>query len=103
MARKIVWTESAWNDLEGVANFISRDSPYYAGALVREARATARSLGQLSTRGRVVPEIADIGIREMIVQSYRMIYRVEKSRVAILAFIHGARDLRALWVKRSKN
>ena len=37
MARKVVWTESAWNDLEGVANFISRDSPYYAGALVREA------------------------------------------------------------------
>ena len=102
MARKVVWTYAAWTDLENIADFISRDSPYYAGALVREVRETARSLGRLSMRGRVVPEIEDTSIREIIVQSCRMIYRVEKSRVAILAFIHGARDLRTLWKKRSK-
>ena len=62
MARKVVWTYAAWTDLENIADFISRDSPYYAGALVREVRETARSLGRLSMRGRVVPEIEDTSI-----------------------------------------
>lgn len=42
MARKVVWTRTAWNDLELVAEFISRDSEYYATALVREARDAVR-------------------------------------------------------------
>ena len=103
MARKVVWTYAAWTDLESIADFISRDSPYYAGALVREVREAARSLSQLALRGRVVPEIGYKTIREILVQNYRLIYRVDKSRVAILAFIHGARDLRALWTKRYQN
>lgn len=100
MARRVIWTNAAWADLESVTDFISRDSPYYAAAFVRETRDAARSLGFLANRGRVVPEVRDKSIREIIVQNYRMIYRVEKSRVAILAFIHGARILRGLWVKR---
>jgi plasmid stabilization system protein ParE len=100
MARRVIWTNAAWADLESVADFISRDSPYYAAAFVRETRDAARSLGFLANRGRVVPEVRDKSICEIIVQNYRMIYRVEKSRVAILAFIHGARILRGLWVKR---
>ncbi|MEK6601248.1 MAG: type II toxin-antitoxin system RelE/ParE family toxin [Candidatus Binatota bacterium] len=103
MARKVVWTYAAWTDLEGIADFISRDSPYYAGTLVREVREATRSLSQLAMRGRMVPEIGDKAIREIFVQNYRLIYRADKSRVAILAFIHGARDLRALWTKRYTN
>ena len=59
MAKKVVWTHSAWTDLEAVADFISRDSPYYAAAFVREARDAARSLSDMAMRGRVVPEIGD--------------------------------------------
>jgi toxin ParE1/3/4 len=55
----------------------------------------------MSMRGRVVPEIGDRRIRELIVQSYRLIYKVERSRVAILGIIHGARDLKTLWAKRT--
>jgi toxin ParE1/3/4 len=100
VAKKIVWTESAWIDLETVADFIARDSPYYAASFVREIRNHARSLSRMSARGRVVPEIGDRQIRELFVQSYRLIYKVERSRVAILALVHGARDLEALWTKK---
>jgi len=72
VAKKVVWTESAWIDLETVADFIVRDSPYYAAAFVREIR-HARSLSRMSARGRVVPEIGDRQIRELFVQSYRLI------------------------------
>jgi toxin ParE1/3/4 len=100
VAKKVVWTESAWIDLKTVADFIARDSPYYAASFVREIRNHARSLSRMAARGRVVPEIGDRQIRELFVQSYRLIYKVERSRVAILALVHGARDLEALWKRR---
>ena len=100
MARKIIWTEVAWTDVENAADFIFRDSPYYAAALVREAKEASRALRRFVMRGRIVPEVGDKSIREIMVQNYRLLYRVEKSRVVILAFIHGARDLKSLWAKR---
>jgi toxin ParE1/3/4 len=100
MAKRVIWTLAAWNDLETVADFISRDSPYYAAAWVRSVRDAARSLNLMSMRGRVVPEIGDRQIRELIVQSYRLIYKVERSRVVVLGIIHGARDLKTLWARR---
>jgi len=54
----------------------------------------------MARRGHVVPEIGDKQIRELIVRSYRLIYKVEKSRVAVLAIVHGARDLNMLWARR---
>jgi toxin ParE1/3/4 len=102
MAKRVIWTIAAWNDLETVADFISRDSPYYAAAWVREVRDAARSLNVMSMRGRVVPEIGDRQILELIIQSYRLVYKVERSRVAVLGIIHGARDLKTLWVRRTR-
>lgn len=43
--------------------------------------------------GRVVPEFDDPAIRELIVQKYRIIYRVTDHSVTIAAVIHGARLL----------
>jgi plasmid stabilization system protein ParE len=103
VVKKVVWTYTAWTDLDAVAEFIARDSPYYAAAFVRDVRDSARTLAQMAARGRIVPEIGDANIRELIIQNYRMIYQVEKTRVAILAFVHGARDLQALWAKRGRS
>ena len=102
MAKKVVWTLAAWNDLETVADFISQDSPYYAAAWVRNVRDAARSLTLMAMRGRVVPEIGDEQIRELIIQNYRLVYKVERSRVAVLGVIHGARDLKTLWVRKAR-
>ncbi|PIV02528.1 MAG: hypothetical protein COS57_12050 [Syntrophobacterales bacterium CG03_land_8_20_14_0_80_58_14] len=63
MARKVTWTESAWIDLEEVADYIAKDSPHYAGAFIREVRDAARSLAYLAERGRTVPEFNDPPIR----------------------------------------
>jgi len=37
MAREVKWTETAWEDLEEVADYIAKDSSHYATAFVREA------------------------------------------------------------------
>ncbi len=100
MARTVRWTETATQDLEEVAAFIGRESRFYAGALVRETQAAARSLRTFAERGRVVPEIDASDIRELFIRSYRLIYQVTADHVFILAFVHGARDLTALWDRR---
>ena len=97
MARTIKWAESAINDLEKVAEFIARDSLFYATTVVKEARKAARSLRVSAERGRVVPESNSSDIRELFLWKYRLIYKVTPDNVYILAFIHGSRDLESLW------
>lgn len=91
MAREVVWTEPAWEDLEAAAQYIARDSEYYAAAFVREVRETAESLTAFAERGQIVPEFGDPSIREILVRPYRLVYSVSSSRVTIVALIHGAR------------
>jgi plasmid stabilization system protein ParE len=102
MAKTLRWTESGWADLEAVADYIARDSRYYAAAFVREVRDAARSLRRFAERGTVVAELDDPSIREVYVRRYRLIYRVEPKTVSVLAFIHGARDLAALWKRERR-
>jgi plasmid stabilization system protein ParE len=91
MARNVVWTEPAWDDLEAAAQYIARDSAYYAAAFVQEVKAAAESLCDLAERGQIVPEFRDASIRELLVRPYRLVYRLRPHDVTILAIIHGAR------------
>jgi toxin ParE1/3/4 len=47
----------------------------------------------LSRSGRKVPEFDNENIREVLVYSYRVIYRLEEPEVVIAAVIHGKRML----------
>ena len=96
MAREVIWTEPAWQDLEAAADFIARDSESYAAGLVQEVKESVTSLTQFAERGRMVPEFRNQGIRELLVGSYRLVYEVSDDRVLILALIHGARRARRI-------
>ena len=76
---------------EAVAH-ISQDSLPAAQRLLKSALDSAESLSLLSERGRIVPEMQQRNIRELLAGRYRLMYEVFDSRVEILAFIHGARD-----------
>lgn len=52
-----------------------------------------RHLGEFPESGRMIPEAEAPALREIIVQGYRVMYRVEASRVLILAVMHGNRDV----------
>ena len=93
MARKVDWTDPAWDDLAGIAEYIARDSEYYAAAFVQEMKEAAASLAEFAERGQIVPEFGDPSIRELLVKSYRLVYRVSAKRVVILTLIHGARRI----------
>jgi len=95
VAHKVAWAESALDDLTEAVEYIARDSPNYAATLAVRATRAAESLSELPNRGRRVPEFRDETVREIIVVSHRMIYRVSAMTVHIIAFVHTARDLSA--------
>ena len=102
MVRDVKWTEAAASDLDQVAEYIARDSRFYAGVFVLDVRDAARSLANLAERGHVVPEFGEPSLREIFVKRYRLIYQVTDQTVYIIGFIHGARDLLAHWEKEER-
>lgn len=96
MDYRVSWSPTALDDVDAIAEYISRDSPAYARAVVVKIRDTVRKLKDFPSAGRVVPELADEKIRERFVYSYRLIYRVQNSDVLIVAVVHGRRLLEPL-------
>jgi addiction module RelE/StbE family toxin len=93
MDLEVRWSPEAIEDLESIADYISRDSEYYARAVVTDILSESRNLGKFPLIGRIVPEIADDHIRERFVYSYRLVYKIEPSFILIVAVIHGKRLL----------
>lgn len=89
MDYKVVWSPEAIEDLQSIAEYIERDSEFYARAVVIKILDVSRSIKKLPSRGRVVPEVGDDNIRELFVYSYRVIYRIQESEILIVAVIHG--------------
>ncbi len=82
--------------------FLRIPPPMRLLSFVLRSLEAARSLRDLAERGRVVPEFKDESIREILVHSYRLIYRVEENRVSVLALIHGRRDFASAWDERER-
>jgi len=87
------WSPEAREDLELIAEFIARDSEYYARQVVREMLAAARSLEPFPRKGRKVPEFEESSLRELPVYSYRLIYRIQSDFLLVVAVVHGRRLL----------
>jgi len=91
--KKLVWTEPALDDLKNIFDYIANDSEHYASVFVNGIIDYAEKLGDFPKIGRIVPEYNKKDIREIIYETYRIIYRLEKDRITILAVIHGKREL----------
>jgi plasmid stabilization system protein ParE len=93
MDPKVVWLAAALDDLDEIASYIAQDSVSYAAAVVRKIRNAARDLSRFPRMGPRVPEWDDDNLRQRIIYSYRLIYRINDQRIEILCVIHGARLL----------
>lgn len=90
---EIVWSPEAIEDIELIAEYISRDSPIYAYSVIAKIIDVSRKLTDFPQIGRIVPEIKQDNLRECLVYSYRLVYRLEEKRILIIAVIHGKRLL----------
>jgi toxin ParE1/3/4 len=93
MAHRIVWSSRAAQDLDSITEYIAADSPAYAGVVLKNIVNQTRILARFPQAGRKVPEFDDENIRELVVYSYRIIYRLQNDEALIVAVIHGKRVL----------
>ena len=66
MAFRLKWSEEALEDIESIANYIEKDSPFYAKSVVSKIFEKAEILQEFSELGRKVPEFDDETIREIL-------------------------------------
>ncbi len=93
MDYSVKWSPEATEDLESIAEYIARDSEFYARSVVSKILAVSREISEHPMIGRIVPEIDEKEIRERFVYSYRLVYRIQNSTITIVAIIHGKRLL----------
>ena len=93
MGYQVALSPSARRDLRDIVRYISLDSPERAVILGQFLVSNTKRLADFPEMGRVVPEFSDPFLREIVVRSYRVIYRVDHGdcRVDVARFWHGAR------------
>ncbi|MDR1013650.1 MAG: type II toxin-antitoxin system RelE/ParE family toxin [Coriobacteriales bacterium] len=94
--RRIVWSDAAESMLDEIVASIAEDSPKSAMAVLSRIRAHVDGLGRSPQGGRYVPELLEFGIRayrEVVVKSWRVVYRASEDAVHILVVIDGRRNV----------
>ena len=95
----VIWSDEAVADLEAIHAYIARNSPRYASVVAGRVLAAVEHLAAFPDSGRMVPELGDPEIREVIHGMYRIVYARGVDRVEVLTVFHGSRlfppDLRA--------
>ncbi|MCP5197967.1 MAG: type II toxin-antitoxin system RelE/ParE family toxin [Gammaproteobacteria bacterium] len=96
----VIWSQPAKADLRAIHDYITVDSSYYAKKLTQDIVAKTDVLVNLPRIGKMVPELGDEQIRELIEPPYRIIYEIKGEDVFVLAVIHRRRELLPEMVER---
>jgi addiction module RelE/StbE family toxin len=89
---EIRWTDQSLIDIENIAEFISKDSERYASIQVERFFEETEILKTFPQSGRIVPEINNKHIREIILGNYRIIYRIfSASKIDIITVHHSSK------------
>ena len=100
---KVHWANVAENDLIGIIEYIAQDNLTNALKTFEELKKIGSSLSQFPERGRIVPELKDHGIilyRELIVDPWRLIYRISSKTVYVLSVIDARQNVEDILLRR---
>ena len=91
---KVIWAPTAYKDIDLIAEYIARDSIDRAAFFVTNLMKQAdHMLDSFPKSGRIIPEMNDESLRELIYGPYRIMYRIKQNGdVRVLGVVHGARD-----------
>lgn len=91
---KVLWTRESLEQLVDIEMFIAKDNPIIAQQFVEHLIEKGESLSRNPRIGRIVPEISNKNLREIIIKNYRLVYRLQKDKIEILTVFEGHRLLR---------
>ena len=90
---KLEWSTGAREDLRPIADFIATDNPRLARDWIHKLQVRARRAAKYPHSGRKVPEYERDDYREILVGHYRIIYRVNPTRIVVVGVYEGHRRL----------
>lgn len=91
---EVRWTDQAIHDMQSIADYISQDSLRYAQIQVQRFFELELVISVQPLSGRIVLELNNKTIREMIVGQYRIIYRLlNKERIDVITIHHSKKHL----------
>lgn len=90
---KIIWSPLAIERASEISDYITHDNPFAAYKWLETIFVKVEQLELSPESGRIVPELNNKEIRELIYGNYRIIYRVEKKQISILTIRHGKQIL----------
>lgn len=93
---KLRWSYQAERDLYEIGDYIALDDPAAAASWIERLQERARRAARMPSSGRHVPESDDEDVREVFLGTYRIIYRVLRDGILVLAVIEGHQLLRDL-------
>ncbi|MBI3448194.1 MAG: type II toxin-antitoxin system RelE/ParE family toxin [Acidobacteria bacterium] len=91
---KVVWTAEAWKRLQEIETYIAQAAPRAASNFVDRLISRSDALARHPNRGRSLPEMPASGLRELVVDKYRVVYRRGPHAIEILTVFEGHRLLR---------
>ena len=91
---RIIWAPQAIEDVEAIRASVARDSAHYADLLVERLVSAVARLETNQLSGRVVPEMGEEALREVIHGNYRIVSRLRPDQVEVVTVFHGARLFR---------
>jgi plasmid stabilization system protein ParE len=92
--KRIRWSPQGADDLAAIRDYIARDSGQYAKLVVQRIAGAIELLATAPHMGRIVPELRNPEIREVLVGSYRIVYRYRSDIIEIMTIFHGSRLFR---------
>lgn len=98
MKRKVEWSREAMERLAETERYIALDSPERAVDFSNYLIDQSELIPAHPKKGRVVPEVGNESIRELLLKNYRLIYRINVSVIKILTVFEGHKllDIRAI-------
>jgi len=73
--------------------YLGRYSPQYSRLFALKVTESVDKLSKFPKIGRIVPEIENPKIRELLFKSYRIIYQIKQEFIEIVSIFHGSRNL----------
>lgn len=99
----VIWTDTAKKDLNEIIEYIAQDSIEIAIQKYENIKEASEPLVLFPNQGRVIPELLKHNItkfKELIISSWRLMYKVENNVVYIMAVIDGRRNIEDILLQR---
>ena len=88
---RIFWTDAALNQLEAIRDYLAQTSPKYSQRITERLVNRSEQIAAFPRSGRMVPEYEIDEVRQVIEESYRIIYLIKEDQIEVLAIIHTSR------------